>query len=396
MTPLEYAHTTYQKWLGDNYDLDILDLVLVVSAGLQLDGDLAWLLLVGAPGSGKTETINPLEAAGAVMASSITSEGALLSATSKREQSENATGGLLRCIGGSGLLVLKDFTTILSMGNDARNQVLAALREIYDGRWTRNVGTDGGQTLVWEGRLVLIGGVTTAWDSAHSVVSEMGDRFLTVRLDSKSGRLESSRQAMSNVGDEIAMRRQLSMAVKAALEINNQADLSLKFFEEEILIRAADLVTLARTAVVRDRQGNVTDAHAPEAPTRFVKQLTQVVRGALALDMKRERALHLALRVARDSVPPMRLACLLDIGRHPMSLVSEVRKRLNKPRTSIDRELQALHMLGLLTLDEVPLLGRTEWRYSVADEAHKLAVEMLSGDLRVPSREEVHAKETAA
>ena len=61
---------------------------------------------------------------------------------------------------------------------DAIDAVLAALREIYDGRWERNVGIDGGQTLTWTGRIIVIGAVTTAWDSARSVVSSMGDRSL--------------------------------------------------------------------------------------------------------------------------------------------------------------------------------------------------------------------------
>jgi hypothetical protein len=378
MTPLDFAHETYIHYFGETYDLEALDIVLAVSAGLQLEGDLAWLLLVAGPATGKTETIQPLAAAGAVMASSISSEGALLSATSKREQTETATGGLLRTIGDKGILVLKDFTTILSMGNDARNQVLAALREIYDGRWTRNVGTDGGQTLEWAGRLVLIGAVTTAWDSAHTVVSEMGDRFLLVRLDSTTGRVASSRQALSNVGNEIEMRHQLAASVRAALMVNPVADLTLTENEELILIRAADLVTRARTAVIRDYQGNVIGAHAPEAPTRFVKQLAQVMRGALALDMSHERALQLALRTAKDSLPPMRLACLVDIEAHPHSLVSEVRKRLDKPRSSVDRELQALHQLGLFRLEEIELGHRTEWRYSMPDEEYRLAVQMLT------------------
>ena len=33
------------------------------------------------------------------------------------------------------------------MNRDTRAKVLAALREVYDGRWDRNVGTDGGRTL---------------------------------------------------------------------------------------------------------------------------------------------------------------------------------------------------------------------------------------------------------
>ena len=70
------------------------------------------------------------------------------------------------------------------MNTDIRAKVLAALREIYDGRWYREVGTDGGHTLEWNGRLVVVGAVTTAWDTHHAVIATMGDRFVLVRIDS--------------------------------------------------------------------------------------------------------------------------------------------------------------------------------------------------------------------
>src|SRR5262249_48394422 len=73
----------------------------------------------------------------------ITSEGALLSATA---QSRGATGGLLKKIGSRGLLVIKDMTSLLEMDVRARGLVLAALREVYDGKWERNVGVGGGRT----------------------------------------------------------------------------------------------------------------------------------------------------------------------------------------------------------------------------------------------------------
>jgi hypothetical protein len=78
--------------------------------------------------------------------------------------------------------------TILSTSRDARATVLAALREVYDGRWSRNVGTDGGRTLGWKGRIVVVGAVTTAWDRAHDVTAAMGDRFVLVRMDSTSNK----------------------------------------------------------------------------------------------------------------------------------------------------------------------------------------------------------------
>ena len=98
-------------------------------------------------------------------------------------------------------------TSILSMNRTARGQVLAALREIYDGVWVRRVGADGGRTLPWSGRIVLVGAVTTAWDTHHAVIATMGDRFVLVRMDSHKGRKAAGRKAIGNTGDETADAR---------------------------------------------------------------------------------------------------------------------------------------------------------------------------------------------
>ena len=46
--------------------------------------------------------------------------------------------------------------------------------------------------------------------------------------------------------------------------------------EVEQLLNAADIVTMARSAVERDYRGNIEFAHDPEMPTRFAKQLVQL------------------------------------------------------------------------------------------------------------------------
>ena len=80
-------------------------------------------------------------------------------------------------------------------------------------------------------------------------------------------------------------------------------DLKLTDDEEIRILRAADIVALARTGVETDYRGDVVDAHMPEMPTRFAKQLTQIWRGGVAIGMGRAKALQLALRCARDSIP---------------------------------------------------------------------------------------------
>jgi hypothetical protein len=372
------VHATFRTWLGNEYDLGALDAVLAAAAVEQLDGDPAWLLVISGSGNAKTETVAALTGAGALMTSTITSEGALISASSAKEKTKDSNGGLLRRIGDRGVFVIKDFTSILSMNRDLRNQVVGALREIYDGYWERNVGTDGGRALSWTGRLVMIGAATTAYDAAHSVIASMGDRFALVRMDSTTGRMAAGRQALSNVGKETDMRKDLATTTGRLLRHLDTTRAELTETDMETLLDAANLVTLSRTAVERDYRGDPVEAHAPEMPTRFAKQLGQILRGALACGHPHDHALQTALRVARDSIPPLRAAILADIGEHPQSACRDVVKRLQRPRTTIDRALQELHLIGLLHIVEATPGGLDmSWRYELAGDVSPVLIKSL-------------------
>jgi hypothetical protein len=363
------AHKVFRHWLGEDYDTDALDVMLATVAVEKFgDGsDLVWLLIISGPGNAKTETAQALDGIGATITSVISSEAALLSATPQRERTNDATGGLLRKIGDRGVLVIKDVTSVLSMNRDLRARVLAALREVYDGRWCREVGTDGGHTIEWRGRIAVVGAVTTAWDSCHSVVATMGDRFVLVRIDSTRHREAAGRRAIGNTGDEQQMRRELAAAVAGVIAGMNAEPITITETETDALIAAANLVTLARTGVEFDYRGDVIDAHAPEMPTRFAKQLAQIVRGGVAVGMDRADALRLAIRCARDSMPLLRLAIIDNVAVHPHSSTQEVRRSIDKPRKTVDRQLQALHMLGVLTCDEVEYAAdKCRWYYSLA------------------------------
>src|SRR5512139_2967174 len=127
------VHAVFGRWFGDGYDLQALDAVLAAAVSERLTGDALWLLMISGPGNAKTETVSSLAGAGATVISTSTSDGALLSASAATRNAEASTGGLLRAIGTRGILVLKDFTSIISSDHHVRSSVLAALREIYDG-----------------------------------------------------------------------------------------------------------------------------------------------------------------------------------------------------------------------------------------------------------------------
>jgi hypothetical protein len=368
--PLAELNSTFTKWLGADYDLDAIYLTLAAAAVAKHDGDPLWVLVVAGSGAGKTEsTVTPLAGCeGVHEVSTISSEGALLSGTVAKERAEDATGGLLRQVGENGIVLIKDFTSILSLAPSVRPQVLGALRECYDGSWSRQVGGDGGQELKWVGRLTVIGAVTTSWDQHHAAVSSMGDRFVLLRL--RVDELQVGTQAIANTGLEKVMRAELHFAAEEVLRAARDPGVELTAAEQDALLQAANLTTWARTGVIT-AGGKVVDAHAREAPTRFAKQLFQVMRGSVAIGVARDEALRLALCVAEDSTPPLRLELLRYFAEnslgadHPRgSDVASIARALDRVHNTVDVALKALHMLRLIAL--VP--DSSPWRYRLAPD----------------------------
>jgi hypothetical protein len=139
------------------------------------------------------------------------------------------------------------------------------------------------------------------------------------------------------------------------------------------LLKVANLTTKSRTAVDRDYGSEVVNAHESEGAARFTKQLGQLMRGCIAVGMSRDRAMQLAIRCARDSIPPLRLTILLDVEKHSDSQIKDVTGRIDKPWNTVRRELQALHMLGMLSAQgemkcshENPFKKKYTPRYSLA------------------------------
>ena len=96
--------------------------------------------------------------------------------------------------------------------------------------------------------------------------------------------------------------------------------------------------------------------------------------------------MRLALRCARDSIPPRRFYILLDLVNNSGSRVADVSKRVVMPWLTTRRELEALHMLGLLRCDEEQSSGpeeKTVWHYSLADSFDTATLQTISGNVMI-------------
>lgn len=317
-------------------------------AANRLEGDPVWLLLIGPPGSGKTELLQAATTLDSVHPTATLTEAALLSGTSQRERAKEAKGGLLREIGDRGTIVCKDFGSVLSMHRDARAQVLAALREVYDGSWTRSVGTDGGQSLHWEGKVGLLGGATQSIDRHHSVMASMGERFTLSRMP----RVDAEKQAgkaLDHASRGKAMRRELSAAVRSLFASELPVPRALSEAERGHLIALAILAVHSRSAVERDGYKRevelVPDA---EAPARLVVVLDRLLAGLDVIGVERAAAWKVVRETALDSIPSLRRRVLVHLSAisEPTG-TTEIAETLDYPTQTARRALEDLALHGI-------------------------------------------------
>jgi len=341
---LDACVATFRRYLHMP-DPSAVYVALAVVAVNRGEGDPLWALVVGPPSSSKTEILSSVAGQPDVFPAATLTEAALLSGTPAREKAQTAKGGLLREIGeGPAILLLKDFGSVLSMNREARASVLAALREVYDGSWTRHLGVDGGRTLAWQGKVGLLGGVTPAVDSHHTVMGALGERFVLYRLPEIDADAQA-RRALDHVGRERQMRVDLARAAGEVLDTVDARMLSASPSDaiSEGLVSLATLAVRARSAVERDSYSReVTLIPASEAPARFALVLLRLWNGLRAIGVD-ERGTHaIVAKAALDSMPQIRRQVLGVLVGGGVFSTAEVAEAIGYPSSTTRRACEDL------------------------------------------------------
>jgi len=306
-------------------DLQAVRIVLGAIAAHYLNiGDPAWLFIVAPPGAGKTT----MSLMGAARLPQVVPIGDLSENTFLSGFYGHESPGLLEKLGpvnekghikitnGNAILLIKDFTTVLSMRRDKRSAILGQLREIHDGEFKRDFGT--GETKVWRGRVTVIAAVTPVLDRFYSIFSVLGERFLQVRWH-RPDSPEAGEWAINQQGQEGSIREEAAQAIhKIFHQILRQGERVPQLTDEQKrrVAAMAEVVALARTHVFRSGYGSREMEYVPEseANTRISKGLAAIAIGVAALHARKEVAeqdVQDALRVGLDSIPDVRKNILL-------------------------------------------------------------------------------------
>lgn len=166
-------------------DEDILDVIMAASiTNIMQLGQPVWLVIIGAPSSGKTQYISPLEYSqpeGKKIIHEITdiTPNTFLSGTLSKKASDFEPS-LLKRIGDHGILLFPDLTALFSKEAQTLHEILGQLRHIYDGHLTKLTGNQ--EPISWKGKLGIIGASTASLYRHFESIADMGERFMYYRM----------------------------------------------------------------------------------------------------------------------------------------------------------------------------------------------------------------------
>jgi hypothetical protein len=375
-------------------DLAALELVLCsVISHYSSPTDPVWLFVQGRSRSGKSVVaINPLVGLPKTWEVGDITPKTLISGFTKMNQNPDGTPGkkvntsLLAQIGSSGILLFKDFTTIMSKRPDQRAEIISQFRELHDGRYSKASGMT--HTMTWEGKITILAATTPAIERDWLMYRDLGERFLTVRWGAaQADDHAATLAAMDQEGSEISIAKKTKELVQRVIDYPSLANLGpLPIIPANFsnrLAALAKITSLARARVIRDSYSPrpIIDVPEPEVPTGIAKGLAALVRARARLHRRPtilRDDIDLISKIALDSVPTSRARILGWLPAEGATELSEIAKHTGIAKSSCDWHLDELAALGVTqkikTADENVMWEFTQnfrqlWRIAYPNQA---------------------------
>jgi hypothetical protein len=325
-------------------DTGIVKLLPAILIANKLNRDPIWMFLIGPSGGGKTELLQSLFDLPEIYSVSLLTPNTFLSGMPGLKDPS-----LLPQVDGK-VLAFLDWTNILSMNKDARNEIMGQLRDIYGGHMKKIFGT--GKIAEWNGKIGIVACTTPVIDFTQQSNASLGERFIHYRI-AMPDRKTVAKRALTNGGKQTEMRIALRNAFYAfmkGIEIPEVIPSIPESAQDEI-ISVANFSTMARSGVIRDfgMKKDVIFVPASEMPTRIVQQLNTLAV-ALVIENKGEFRpvdMDIIYKIALDSIPQTNYMVMKEMARHDERTTSEIAASIGYPTPPIRIYLENLALLGV-------------------------------------------------
>lgn len=333
-------------------DRDVVKMLASFVVCARMPMNPPWIFLVGPSSGGKSMLLSALEACNGFIPLDDLSPNTFASGMVTVKGSTSLLDQMLP----NSVIVFKDFTTIISKDKENRAVVVAQLRKIYDGDFSKRWGN--GQEIKWKGKLSVLAGVTSKVYSAMYAFADMGERFLMYTMK-QPDRIEVGMLATENLND----KKSNEAISKAFVEYLD----SLPIPSEPVqidrdtrlsIVHLAELTTRARSSVERDmysREKEIRQVHFVEMTPRFAKQLTALATGFTVINNSpqlTEQDHQIIYRIALDSIPVMRRICLKALTKYKQVETAGLSVSLKLPSSTVRVHLQDLAALEVVNFSK--------------------------------------------
>jgi hypothetical protein len=246
----EEVTAAYRKWLHLPSD-EVLRVMFGCVFANKIQGEPLWMFLVAPPGGSKSELLMSLSKHSMIETTTSITPHTLISGA---RFNGNVDPSLLSRLNHR-ILVIKDFTTILTMHYSYRDEIFGVLRDCYDGKTEKVFGT--GQKRSYVSHFGILAGVTPKIEEFGSMHQSLGERFLKYRIDTgkkTTSEADRIRRALSNINKEEEMRNELCKVATQVLSMplpDKLPTIPENIFEK--IVNLAQTCAMMRGIVERDR-----------------------------------------------------------------------------------------------------------------------------------------------
>lgn len=354
-----------QRRIGNTLYLTDHDVLTALHGTLlanQAAREPVWLVLIGAPATGKTQLATPLEILPGVRLLNDISEKTFLSGLTMGKRGNQSLLPKLTAAGVYQLINL-DFGNVFSKSPWVLEGILSQMRQIYDGQLTLDRGS--GDSISWKGFMGFIGCATPTIYSHQQTISNLGDRFLFIRMDAPPGD-EALDRALDNLDSYPSVTEAIKVEYRAYHETRRDPLMvTLSEGSKRFLKQKAALLARIRAHVRWDKNNEIAEEPFFESPTRIIRSGAMLLRGIAAAndDMvtapEHERIIE---RIFLDTAPPARIRVLQTISKEPLE-ATVVSRRTGLGRSGCHGRLQELQALGLASKNKNNLWEPTQIAY---------------------------------
>jgi ribosomal protein L37AE/L43A len=348
--PVEQVYDVFKKWLHlPPASLSVVDVVFGTVFASKFQGEPLWMFIVAPPGGTKTEPIMALSGGPGIVTLSSLTPATLVSGMNLG----GADPSLLPQLDGR-VLVIKDFTNVLTLNPLAREEIFGTLRDAYDGEYAKVFGN--GVVRRYRSRFGMIAAVTPVIEHYIDDHVTLGERFLRWENnidDDIRYRREFIKRANANSGVEDKMRKELGELARKVIskKIDPKNQPTIPTSQMTVIEDLAQIVAILRGAVRRDRYSKeITHKPFLELGTRLSKQFLKVAIGIASFhgnEIVTEHELEIIRHVAKSTIPARTVQVFSTLmgDRHGLS-ATDVAKVIGLPAATCMTVLENLIQLG--------------------------------------------------